>query len=173
MLAFRTLDLQAEKHVRDSSAPIAMAVWAAAFSCVVLIQGGSAPAEKPGTNEPGTNEPGTRRQIRDRPRSLGGSPENRNRRAGRSLLDTHQANRLDMIDHRLRGSLEAVFGSWSDRDHRMIGKIENWSERSTRKGRGLAESPPIEAVTTAPRFTPSDPRLPSARTRRSSPHPRG
>ena len=51
MLAFRTLDLQAEKHVSDSSAPIATAVWAAAFSCVVLIQGGSAPAEKPGTNE--------------------------------------------------------------------------------------------------------------------------
>ena len=63
--------------------PIAMAVWAAAFSCVVLIQGGSAPCRE-AWHECAWHE--ADRQIRDKPRSLGGSPENRNRRAGRSLF---------------------------------------------------------------------------------------
>ena len=87
--------------------PIAMAVLAAAFSCVVPIQGGSAPAEKPGTRRIGKSEI-NRDRSEDRLKIGTGELAD-------LFLDTRQANRLDVIDHRLRGPLEAVFGSWSDR----------------------------------------------------------
>ena len=66
------------------------------------------PAEKPGTRRIGKSEI-NRDRSEDRLKIGTGELAD-------LFLDTRQANRLDVIDHRLRGPLEAVFGSWSDRE---------------------------------------------------------